>query len=36
MTRVEQKICQKNLIAAYVDGELSGVANAMFEQHIAD
>ena len=36
MTRVEQKICQKNLIAAYVDGELSGVANAMFEQHIED
>ena len=36
MTRVEQKICQKNLIAAYVDGELSEVASAIFEQHIED
>ncbi|HVF22409.1 MAG TPA: zf-HC2 domain-containing protein [Pyrinomonadaceae bacterium] len=36
MTRVEQKICQKNLIAAYVDGELSDVANAIFEQHVED
>jgi anti-sigma factor RsiW len=36
MTRVEQKICQKNLIAAYVDGELSEVANAIFEQHVED
>jgi anti-sigma factor RsiW len=36
MTRFEQKICQKNLIAAYVDGELSEVANAIFEQHVED
>ncbi|MCA1576445.1 MAG: zf-HC2 domain-containing protein [Acidobacteria bacterium] len=36
MTRVEQKICQQNLIAAYVDGELSDVANAIFEQHVED
>lgn len=36
MTKVEQKICQKNLIAAYVDGELSDVASAIFEQHIED
>jgi anti-sigma factor RsiW len=36
MTKVQQKICQKNLIAAYVDGELSDVANAIFEQHVED
>jgi anti-sigma factor RsiW len=36
MNRTEQKICQKNLIAAYVDGELGGVANAIFEQHVED
>lgn len=36
MTKVEQKICQKNLIAAYVDGELSDVAAAIFEQHVED
>jgi len=36
MTRVQQKICQKNLIAAYVDGELSDVAAAIFEQHLED
>jgi len=36
MTRVQQKICQKNLIAAYVDGELSEVATAIFEQHVED
>ena len=36
MTRVQQKICQKNLIAAYVDGELSDVATAIFEQHVED
>lgn len=36
MTRLQQKICQKNLIAAYVDGELSEVATAIFEQHIED
>ena len=36
MTRVEQKICQKNLIAAYVDGELGDVATAIFEQHVED
>ena len=34
MNTVEQKICQKNLIAAYVDGELGEVANATFEQHV--
>lgn len=36
MKRVEQKICQKNVIAAYVDGELSDVATAIFEQHVED
>jgi|ERR1051326_4543377 anti-sigma factor RsiW len=36
MTRVQQKICQKNLIAAYVDGELSEVATAIFEQHVEE
>ncbi|HEX5835746.1 MAG TPA: zf-HC2 domain-containing protein [Pyrinomonadaceae bacterium] len=36
MTRVEQKICHKNVIAAYVDGELSEVATAIFEEHIED
>src|SRR6185369_2145105 len=36
MTRVQQKICQKNLIAAYVDGELGEVATAIFEQHVED
>jgi anti-sigma factor RsiW len=36
MTRVEQKICQRNLIAAYVDGELSEVAAAIFEQHVEE
>jgi len=36
MTRVQEKICHKNLIAAYVDGELSEVATAIFEQHIED
>jgi anti-sigma factor RsiW len=36
MARVEQKICQKNLIAAYVDGELSDVATVIFEQHVED
>ena len=37
MTRVQpQKICQKNLIAAYVDGELSDVASAILEQHLED
>lgn len=36
MTKVQQKICQKNLIAAYVDGELSDVAAAIFEQHVED
>ncbi len=36
MKRVEQKICQPNLIAAYVDGELSAAATAIFEQHVED
>jgi anti-sigma factor RsiW len=36
MKRVEQKICQPNLIAAYVDGELSEAATAIFEQHVED
>lgn len=36
MTRVEQKICHKNVIAAYVDGELSEVATAIFEQHVEE
>ena len=36
MTKGQQKICQKNLIAAYVDGELSDVAAAIFEQHVED
>ena len=36
MKRVEQKICQRNLIAAYVDGELGEAATAIFEQHVED
>jgi anti-sigma factor RsiW len=36
MKTSEQKICQKNLIAAYVDGELGDVATAIFEQHVED
>lgn len=37
MTRVQpQKICQKNVIAAYVDGELSDVASAILEQHLEE
>jgi anti-sigma factor RsiW len=36
MNKVQQKICQKNLIAAYVDGELSDVAAAIFEQHVEE
>ena len=36
MKRVEQKICQRNLIAAYVDGELGVAATAIFEQHVED
>ena len=36
MKTTEQKICQKNLIAAYVDGELGDVATAIFEQHVED
>lgn len=36
MIKVQQKICQKNLIAAYVDGELGDVATAIFEQHVED
>ena len=36
MKRVEQKICQRNVIAAYVDGELSEAASAIFEQHVED
>ena len=36
MNAVQQKICQKNLIAAYVDGELGEVATAIFEQHVED
>jgi anti-sigma factor RsiW len=37
MTRVQpQRICQKNVIAAYVDGELGEVASAILEQHLED
>ena len=36
MNTVQQTICQKNLIAAYVDGELGDVATAIFEQHVED
>jgi anti-sigma factor RsiW len=36
MKTTEQKICQKNLIAVYVDGELGDVATAIFEQHVED
>lgn len=36
MTRIDQKICHKNVIAAYVDGELSDVATAIFEQHVKE
>jgi anti-sigma factor RsiW len=36
MKSVEQKICRRNLIAAYVDGELSEAATTIFEQHVED
>src|ERR1043165_7245990 len=36
MTKVQQKICQKNLIAACVGGALSDVATAIFDQHVED
>ncbi|HSK64490.1 MAG TPA: zf-HC2 domain-containing protein [Pyrinomonadaceae bacterium] len=36
MKRVEQNICPRNLIAAYVDGELSEAATALFERHLED
>lgn len=36
MTRVQQQICQRNLIAAYVDGELNEAAAVTFEQHVED
>ncbi len=36
MKTVQQKICQKNLIAAYVDGELGDAATVIFEQHVED
>lgn len=36
MKRVEQNICERNLIAAYVDGELSEAASATFEQHVEE
>lgn len=34
MKRVEQNFCERNLIAAYVDGELSEAASETFEQHV--
>lgn len=34
MKRVEQDICERNRIAAYVDGELSEAASATFERHV--
>lgn len=36
MKAVEQKICQGNLVGAYVDGELDEAATAVFEQHLED
>src|SRR5690242_7500830 len=31
-----QKLCEKNLVAAYVDGELDTAAQARFEEHLTD
>jgi len=30
------KLCEKNLVAAYVDGELEAAAQACFEEHLKD
>jgi len=30
------KLCEKNLVAAYVDGELEAAAQAWFEEHLKD
>ena len=34
MTTGQQQICETNLIAAYVDGELENDTSALFEQHL--
>ena len=36
MIDVAQNDCQRDLIAAYVDGELNNRADALFEQHLED
>lgn len=36
MTTGRQKICQKNLIAAYIDGELEENVTLLFEEHLED
>ena len=34
MTRVQEKICERNLFAAYVDGELDTGLTLLFEDHL--
>ena len=34
MTRVQEKICERNLFAAYVDGELDTDLTLLFEDHL--
>lgn len=34
MTTGQEKICQRNLIAAYIDGELEQDATLLFEEHL--
>lgn len=36
MTTGRQKICEKNLIAAYIDGELEENVTLLFEEHLED
>jgi predicted anti-sigma-YlaC factor YlaD len=34
MTKAQQKICERNLIAAYIDGELEADLTLLFEDHL--
>ena len=36
VTTRQEKICERNLIAAYVDGELEANVTALFEEHLDD
>jgi len=36
MATAQQNICQRNLIAAYIDGELEGNAAQLFEDHLEE